>query len=42
MPESLKRMVAAGHYGRKSGQGFYHWEGDTRLEPAEYPDEIAA
>ena len=29
-------MVAAGHLGRKSGQGFYHWDGDKRLAPAEY------
>jgi len=43
VPESLKRMVAAGHYGRKSGQGFYHWDGDKRLEPAEYgPDDLVA
>lgn len=36
VPESLKAMVAAGHLGRKSGQGFYHWDGDKRLAPAEY------
>ena len=26
-PETLARMVAAGDLGRKSGQGFYHYEG---------------
>lgn len=30
-PVILKRMVAAGRLGRKSGHGFYRWEGDKRI-----------
>jgi len=26
-PVLLRRMVQAGHYGRKSGRGFYSYEG---------------
>ena len=25
--EALRRMVQAGHYGRKSGRGFYAYQG---------------
>ncbi|MEO1426036.1 MAG: 3-hydroxyacyl-CoA dehydrogenase family protein [Pseudomonadota bacterium] len=28
-PPLLKRMVAAGHLGRKSGRGFYAYDGDA-------------
>ena len=28
VPASLRAKVAAGEYGRKSGQGFYKWDGD--------------
>lgn len=35
VPQVLKDKVAAGHFGRKSGQGFYKWDGDTRLGPAD-------
>ena len=31
-PEILRRMVAEGRTGRKSGEGFYRWEGDKPLE----------
>jgi 3-hydroxyacyl-CoA dehydrogenase len=33
IPENLKRMVDQGHLGRKSGRGFYHWDGDKRGDP---------
>jgi 3-hydroxybutyryl-CoA dehydrogenase len=33
-PEILKRLVTEGHTGRKSGQGFYQWEGDTAVAVA--------
>lgn len=33
IPKCLKEMVEAGHLGRKSGQGFYHWDGDKRGDP---------
>jgi len=36
VPQSLKDRVAAGNIGRKSGKGFYHWNGDRRGDPAEY------
>lgn len=31
-PVLLQRLVAAGRLGRKSGAGFYRWEGDVRHE----------
>jgi 3-hydroxybutyryl-CoA dehydrogenase len=31
-PEVLKRLVADGKTGKKSGEGFYHWEGETPVE----------
>jgi 3-hydroxybutyryl-CoA dehydrogenase len=30
-PAILKRMVADGHIGKKSGEGFYRWEGDKAV-----------
>lgn len=34
VPESLRAHVAAGHLGRKSGQGYYRWQKDKPLRPA--------
>ncbi|MBI3132679.1 MAG: 3-hydroxybutyryl-CoA dehydrogenase [Acidobacteria bacterium] len=31
-PSLVRQMVAAGRLGRKSGMGFYRWEGEQRLE----------
>ena len=31
IPNCLRERVAAGRYGRKSGQGFFVWEGDRRV-----------
>jgi 3-hydroxyacyl-CoA dehydrogenase len=33
VPGNLKALVAAGHCGRKSGRGFYYWDGDKRGDP---------
>jgi len=33
IPECLKEKVAAGDLGRKTGKGFYHWDGDKRGIP---------
>lgn len=35
IPEGLKRRVEAGLLGRKSGKGFYVWEGDKVIKPVE-------
>jgi 3-hydroxyacyl-CoA dehydrogenase len=35
LPDCLKQKVAAGDLGRKTGKGFYHWDGDKRGDPVE-------
>lgn len=37
-PEILRRLVAQGHTGRKSGQGFYTWDGNEPREPERKKD----
>jgi 3-hydroxybutyryl-CoA dehydrogenase len=32
-PDLLKKLVAAGRTGKKSGQGFYRWIGETPVDP---------
>lgn len=34
MPKSLQEKVDLGHLGRKTGQGYYMWDGQKRLDPA--------
>lgn len=36
-PALFERLVQAGSKGKKSGRGFYHWDGEKRGEPAEIP-----
>jgi 3-hydroxyacyl-CoA dehydrogenase len=35
VPQCLKAKVAAGELGRKTGKGFYHWDGDKRGDPVD-------
>ena len=40
-PRLLHELVSAGHLGRKSGRGFFHWDADgSRLGPASLTREI--
>ncbi len=43
IPPQLQAMLDAGHKGRKSGQGFYRWEGGKAIKPdssADLPTDI--
>lgn len=33
VPDILREKVANNELGRKSGKGFYHWDGDKRGDP---------
>ena len=35
VPACLQEKIDAGDLGRKTGKGFYHWEGDKRGDPVE-------
>lgn len=35
LPKCLKEKVQNGELGRKSGKGFYHWDGDRCLDPVQ-------
>lgn len=35
IPECLQEKINAGDLGRKTGKGFYHWDGDRRGDPVE-------
>ena len=34
VPKTLRAMVEKGDFGRKSGKGFYVWDGDKPMGPA--------
>ncbi len=40
VPERLEKMVAGGQLGRKSGQGFYAWEGNKPNKPTESHSDV--
>ena len=40
VPEILKQKVAKGELGRKSGKGFYYWDGEKRADPVGLDEDV--
>ena len=38
VPDVLRQKVARGELGRKSGKGFYYWDGEKRGDPVGLDD----
>jgi 3-hydroxybutyryl-CoA dehydrogenase len=40
-PKILQALVSEGHTGKKSGEGFYRWDGDKAAGPGERAEALA-